>query len=89
MQTVAADSHLHATCCSVSSSLPEHATGVIRWYEASGTMKPRETVDEAVRTRRPERSAVKIACCVLRGAGRSDVVRLLHKSGVLGPFRVN
>ncbi len=29
MQTVAADSHLHATCCSVSSSLPEHAIGVI------------------------------------------------------------
>ena len=29
IQTVAADSHLHATCCSVSSSLPEHAIGVI------------------------------------------------------------
>ena len=29
MQTVAADSHLHATYCSVSSSLPGHAIGVI------------------------------------------------------------
>ncbi|MCW8410584.1 hypothetical protein OQJ13_16515 [Legionella sp. PATHC035] len=29
MQTVAADSHLHATYCSVSSSLPKHAIGVI------------------------------------------------------------
>jgi len=37
-QTVAADSHLHATYCSVSSSLPERAIGVIRWCEASGTM---------------------------------------------------
>ena len=38
IQTVAAESHLHATYCSVSSSLPEHAIGVIRSYEASGTM---------------------------------------------------
>ena len=51
-QTVATDSHLHATYCSVSSSLPEHAIGVIRWYEASGTMKPRETVGGSVRTNR-------------------------------------
>jgi len=29
MQTVAAESHLHATYCSVSSSLPEHAIGAI------------------------------------------------------------
>ena len=29
MQTVAAESHLHATYCSVSSSLPGHAIGVI------------------------------------------------------------
>lgn len=27
--------------------------------------------------RRLERSAVKVACCVLRGAGRSNAVRLL------------
>jgi hypothetical protein len=38
IQTVAADSHLHATYCSVSSSLPKHAVGAIRWYEALGTI---------------------------------------------------
>ena len=51
-QTVAAESHLHATCCSVSSSLPKHAIGVIRWCEALGTMKPRETVGESARINR-------------------------------------
>ena len=52
IQTVAAGSHLKATYCSVSSSLPGHAIGVIRWYEALGTMEPRETVDESVKTNR-------------------------------------
>jgi hypothetical protein len=49
-QTVAAGSHLNATYCSVSSSLPGHATRVIWWCEALGTMKPRETVEESVKT---------------------------------------
>jgi hypothetical protein len=52
IQTVATGSHLKATYCSVSSSLPRHATGVIRWYEALGTMKPRVTVDASVKTNR-------------------------------------
>ncbi|HDV5785647.1 TPA: hypothetical protein RJD83_002619 [Legionella pneumophila] len=52
IQTVAAGSHLNATYCSVSSSLPGHATGVIWWSEALGTMEPRETVDESVKTNR-------------------------------------
>ena len=52
IQTVAAGSHLSATYCSVSSSLPRHPTGVIWWCEALGTMEPRETVDESVRTNR-------------------------------------
>ncbi len=51
-QTVAAGSHLKATYCSVSSSLPRHAIGVIRWSEALGTMEPRETVDKSVRISR-------------------------------------
>lgn len=49
IQTVAAGSHLKATYCSVSSSLPRHAIEVIRWCEALGTMKPRETVEESVK----------------------------------------
>ena len=32
--------------------------------------------------RRLERSAVKVACCVLRGAGRSNAVRLLDKPDI-------
>ncbi len=52
IQTVATESHLYATYGSVSSFLPEHAIGVIRWCEASGTTKPRETVDKSARTNR-------------------------------------
>ena len=40
---------LEETCCSVSSSLPEHAIVATRWCEASGTMNPRETVEDSVR----------------------------------------
>ena len=57
-QTVAADSNLHATYCSVSSSLPEHAIGVIRWCEASETMMPRETVDESASEMLAEENAL-------------------------------
>ena len=38
IQTVATDSHLYATYCSVSSFLSEHAIRVICWCEASETM---------------------------------------------------
>ena len=52
LQTVAANSHLHATYCSVSSSLLKHASRVIRWCEALRTMNPRETVGKSARMSR-------------------------------------